>query len=326
MSDVTTVTALTNMKPNSCVPVTCDCPTMWSFVQEQCYLRMTNSTGDFKSAMVKDYETRARRIAGTYARFYLEQEDHGDPKKKGRFYWMALAAFASKTVACTFKDWRVKAQGMATSTTKEGLGKGNFWLFCDIAGWHWYYSRFGSTFEMCRDSRNTNSLDTDVKKQTKAMPWQAEALPKIKNLAVSKEVKLGFEKVKEFEGEAETGQRRKIQMAHLLVIADHEQGVILQPLIYDDKDFAYWVQVQRSAWVNWAAPGLELVFNSACAIDDEKLKSVAPKGTKLEEFRSRMDWIRKAADQFHELMQKRTAYMEGQISTIAGWYNMPDKK
>jgi hypothetical protein len=22
----------------------------------------------------------------------------------------------------------------------DGLGKGNFWLFCDISGWHWYYA------------------------------------------------------------------------------------------------------------------------------------------------------------------------------------------
>ena len=54
-------------------------------------------------------------------------------------------------------------------------------------------------------------------------------------------------------------------MDHLLAIADHEQGVILQPLIYDDPDFVYWLDKQRWPWVRWAVPNLELVFSSACS-------------------------------------------------------------
>ncbi|WP_111640711.1 DUF2515 family protein [Marinimicrobium alkaliphilum] len=52
---------------------------------------------------------RARRIAATYARFYLETEDGGDPSKLGRCYWMALGTFASKTVACLLDTWQLNA-------------------------------------------------------------------------------------------------------------------------------------------------------------------------------------------------------------------------
>ena len=139
MADSTTVEVATNATPNSCVDVQCDCNTMWSMAQQFSYLRLCDDRGAFKASLIKDYAVRARRIAATYARFYLEKEVGGDPAKKGRFYWMALGAFASKTVACTLEAWQVRAQATFMSkTTKEGLGKGNFWLFCDISGWHWY--------------------------------------------------------------------------------------------------------------------------------------------------------------------------------------------
>src|SRR5688572_18652283 len=101
MSDPTTVVAKTNTTAGSCTAVQCDCHTMWSMAQQFAYLRLANETGAFKAQLVKGYSVRARRIAATYARFYLEQEDGGNSALKGRFYWMALGAFASKTVACT---------------------------------------------------------------------------------------------------------------------------------------------------------------------------------------------------------------------------------
>jgi hypothetical protein len=327
VGDPTTTKAPTNAKPGSCVGVQCDCNTMWSFTQQYCYLRLCTNVGNMKAQLVKDYAVRARRISATYARFYLEQEEGGDAAKKGRFYWMALGAFASKTVACTLEDWRVQSQAAVLSEkTKEGLGKGNFWLFCDIAGWHHYYIKYDDTFDMCLDSRNTNTLVPSIKAQTKIMPWSGEALPKVKQLAVSKEIKAGFALVKKYESTTKRELLPDIQFNHLLAIADHEQGVILQPLIYDDADFVYWIKVQRSTWVSWAAPGLELVFSSACSTHKAELKSVAPKETKLENLESRMTWIRDAAMKFHGLMQSDKAYMEGQIGAMAGWAEMPDKK
>jgi hypothetical protein len=320
VTDPTTVNSTTNTKPDSCRDVQCDCNTMWSMAQQFSHLRLSDKTGEFKAQLVADYAVRARRISATYARFYLEQEEGCEESKKGRFYWAALAAFASKTVACTLEAWQVKTQARVLSkTTKEGLGKGNFWLFCDISGWHWYYAKFPKTFELCMDSRTSASFVPTVTAQVKKLPWNGEALPKIKQMAVSKEVKTGFAKVKEFESQTRADVRRLIQMDHLLAIADHEQGVVLQPLIYDDKDFVYWLKMQRSPWVSWASPNLELVFSSACSTDDEALKSVAPKETRLEDFDSRMKWIGQAASKFHDLMRLRPGYMEGEISAMAGW-------
>ena len=325
MADPTTLEVMTNTTPNSCVEVKCDCNTMWSMAQQFSYLRLSDETAPFKSTLVKNYAVRAKRIAATYARFYLELEQGGNVAKKGRFYWMALGAFASKTVACTLELRRLRLQSAAVSSTWEGLGKGNFWLFCDISGWHWYYSMYAGSFDMCLDSRNSDNYVTAVKAQVKKLPWSAEALPKIKKLAVSREIRLGFAKVKEFEDQTDTRRRPAIQLENLLAIADHEQGVILQPLIYDDPDFVYWLELQRNPWVRWASPNLELVFGSECGTDNTVLKSVAPDDTKLENFKSRMKWIGKAAEKFHQLMQEKTAYMEGEIRTMAGWVAMGDK-
>lgn len=299
---------------------------MWSMAQQFSYLRLCDHRGDFKAVLIKDYAVRARRIAATYARFYLEQEVGGQVDKKGRFYWMALGAFASKTVACTLESWQVRTQAtLMSEKTKEGLGKGNFWLFCDISGWHWYYSNHPSSFNACLGSRNSNSYVKAVKQQVAKLPWSASALPKIKYMAVSKEVKAGFDKIKAYELETNSKKKQALQLAHLLDIADHEQGVILQPLIYEDPDFSYWIRFQRNVLVSWATPDLELVFSQACGTDHDQFKSKAPKETELEGFRSRMAWIASAANQFHQLMRTQRSYMENQISSMAGWVNMADK-
>ncbi len=321
-NSTTTVEVMTNRTPNSCVDVHCDCNTMWSLAQQFSTKRLCIETGQHKGQLVEDYVVRAKRIAATYARFYLEQEEGGDPAKKGRFYWMALGAFASKTVACNLEYWRVKI----LKTVKEGLGKGNFWLFCDISGWHWYYSKSPDSFDMCLDSRNAENYVKQVKAQMNHLPWKDKALPAIKNLAVSKEIKAGFAKVKEFEAISNPLKGPKLQLAHLLDIANHEQGVILQPLIYDDPEFAKWTKTQRAWYANWASPPLQLVFTHACDTDKPKLESVAPEGTKLEILESRMTWIKAAANKFHFLMQTETRLMESELNIIAGWVDMPDKK
>lgn len=323
---MTVVEAKTNEKERSCVDAICDCNTMWSFVQEMATARLSEQTGPFKHRLIESYAVRARRIAATYARFYLEQEDGGNPGRKGRFYWMALGAFASKTVACTLESWQVRAQAYFMSErTKEGLGKGNFWLFCDISGWHWYYSKFQGSFDQCISSRDTNNYVPALKATVAKLPWSQEALPKIKYLKVSAEILSAFRKVKEYELASTRKAKDSLQMAHLLDVANHEQGVILQPLIYDDKDFSFWVEAQRFPVISSISPGLELVFNHACQIDDAEHKSVAPSETKLESFSSRMAWIKSAAGQFDKLMKKKESYMETQLRTMAGWACLPDQ-
>jgi hypothetical protein len=313
------VEAMTNTTPNSVVKVTLTCDTMWSLVQQFCYLRLSDATGHFKARLVQDSAVRARRIAAVYARFYLELEDGCKPELQGRFYWMALAAFASKTVACSLETTRVSM----LSAVKDGLGQGNLWLFMDIAGWHHYYCKYGNSFEICRDKRNTNELETAVIKATKTLPWAEQALPRIRHLGVTPEIKKAFALVPQIEKEKDDAIRRAFQLKHLLAIAQHEQERILQPLIYDDPPFKAWVQRQRN--LRWISPALELVFSHECSTDKEELKSVAPSDTELEKLKSRMKWITAAAGQFHKLMDGKKDYMQGEIKTMAGWVNLPDK-
>ncbi|MDO7413057.1 hypothetical protein Q5X48_14695 [Acinetobacter baumannii] len=292
--------------------------------QQFAYMRLCNKKDGNKIVLSKIYNTRAKRIAATYARFYLETEVGGNPKLKGRYYWMALGAFASKTVACSLADPRVAV----LSTVNEGLGKGNFWLFMDIACWHWYWNNYKSSFNICQLQRGADKCVPEVKAVLSKMQWAKEALPKINNLKSNPNIEEGMRKVEEFEN-ATPKSRPVIQWDHLMAIANHEQGNVLQPLIYADKDFSKWVGRQRWPGVKQISPTLKLVFSHACSTDDSRLESVASDDTVLENFASRMKWITSAAEQFHNLMQgtqqqSDITYMENELKTIAGWVDHKD--
>ncbi|MDH4451396.1 MAG: hypothetical protein QE265_12545 [Rhodoferax sp.] len=306
---------------------------MWSEAQEFAYLRLA-STQAFrpnlwglpvvvrgKKHVLTAYNVRARRISATYARFYLETEEGGSLAKKGRFYWMALAAFAAKTVACGLEDARV---GLL-ATVVDGLGKGNMWLFYDIAPWHWMHTNDPQCLTKYENTRSDTNLVPALVAATQAMPWAAQALPKIGHFKTNAHIHRAFEKVREIEGlPIDDKGRPKAQLEHLFAIAEHEQKIVLQPLIYADEDFAWWLRQQRKAWINWASPTLELVFAAACTTDDPELKSVAPQDTVLEDFKSRFAWIQSATKTFHDLMQRKQPYMEGELQTMASWVTLND--
>lgn len=337
MSDETTVTAITNDRPNSCVDVKCQCPTMWSLSQQFCYLRLSNRKSDKSNRLINFFPARARRIAATYARFYLEQEEHGDPRKKGRYYWMALGAFASKTVACSMETLQLSTRA-AGDTVRSGLGKGNFWLFNDIAAWHWYHNFDAESFDTCLEKRDVDTYVDKVKAQLHKMPWADEALPKIKNLKYTKQVGDAFDYVKKFEATVSKERQRSYQFENLMALARHEQRNILQPLIYNGEDFKWWVQVQRGGadvgkWTwghavgiatSWMAPKLKVAFVAACDADLPEFEDVAPENTKLEDYDSRMTWITAVAEKFHGLMIRYPGKMEAELSTIAGWVGTQD--
>lgn len=230
----------TNQDQNSCTTVDLDCDHMWSLAQQFVYSRLAQKKGNGKIALIDSYYARAQRIAATYARFYLETEIGGNPMLKGRYYWMALGAFASKTVACSLADPRV----LAIPIVNINLAKGNFWLFMDIAPWHWYWSNHKNSFSKCQKERGANQCVTQVKAVLTDLPWAKESLPKIQNFKSNDNIKKGMEKVKEFEDKPQT-LRPKIQLNNLLAIAKHEQGNVLQPLIYDNSDFSKWIERQR---------------------------------------------------------------------------------
>lgn len=77
----------------------------WEVQQQEAMMRVSNLQDKRKNLykLEPGYEARARRIASVYAKIYLEQENHGNKDLIGRYYWMGLGAFASKTVAAIFK-------------------------------------------------------------------------------------------------------------------------------------------------------------------------------------------------------------------------------
>ncbi|BEV17360.1 hypothetical protein HBDW_41480 [Herbaspirillum sp. DW155] len=311
------VQSQTNTIENSKKELKCDCTLMWSMIQEMSTKRLCRLHGRNEGSIIPIYSDRARRISASYARFYLETEDYGDPTKKGRFYWMALGAFASKTVACSLDDGRV----VIANPVFQGLAKGNLWLFYDISGWHWYYTRFHKSFDDCVRCRDASGYIKPVKDQVANYPWKDDALAKIKNMSICDYIISGFNLVKQIEASRPGSRQEELKMAHLLAIANHEQKVILQPLIYQDKCFSFFVGMQRWPVVDMVSPELKLAFTSACDTKDAQKKSLASGSTILEDFESRMNWITEAARRFHFLMQNEKQYMERELHAMAGWVN-----
>jgi hypothetical protein len=123
------------------------------------------------------------------------------------------------------------------------LGKGNLWLFYDIAPWHWMHSNHPDDLTLCMETRSAtdSGMMKQVKQQLDAMPWAKEALPKIGNLKANEFIRQGFALVRDIEALAVTDPNRlKKQLLHLMAIANHEQGKVLQPLIYEDEVFSAW--------------------------------------------------------------------------------------
>lgn len=316
-----------NDKPSKTEKVICDCGLLWSLAHQFTYLRLSDKKAENEYELVDLFAARAKRIAATYARFYLETEDGGDVNKVGRYYWMALGAFASKTVGCLLDSWQLNAMYIAFKTIPRGLGQGNLWLFTDIAASHWFYNHYRGNFQegmMCGKNRHVNDLVDDVKTITNDLPWANKSISKINNFKPSKDIIDGFKWIKKVEEEKNIKKRRKFQLEQVLSIANHEQGAVLQPLIYDNPDFSGWAKRQRSVWIRWMSPTYQLTFTHACNIDEAELKSVAPDDLIIEDLHSRMDWIGKAADKFHDLMITKNGYMTQEIKTMAGWVNSAD--
>ena len=337
----------TAQKPGQEETITLDCNYLWSKSHAFCYKRLSDKTKGTAGTydFVDLYEARAKRIAATYARFYLELEEGGDKDKIGRYYWMALGAFASKTVSCLLENLRVQLSyaggAVMTVFNKEfsdeyldmheignGLGKGNLWLFIDIASSHWLYNNHPEHFSegmQCEINRDSSALHAAIQTTTDGLPWATETLPKLNNLEPSGDIIEGFKKVVEFEKATDKKRRPKIQLESLLAIAEHEQGAILQPLIYEDPQFSDWCKAQREWWIlNLVSPAYKLVFARACDTKKPELQSIAPNSMSVENYDSRMNWIEKAALQFHDLMQNKTSYMHQELQHIATWKNKSD--
>lgn len=335
MSTAPIATFSTNAQSRSVCEESLACDKLWAMGQEAAIGRLSVETRSFfstaaKQELVADFAARAARIAATYARFYLEQEEGGKPHLKGRFYWMGLAAFASKQVKCGL-DFIPSEPYLTLATPpiaqpplrigKNALGKGNFWLFQDIFVWHWFYSLYPTQFEECAPERNAQDCVPQVKTNIDSLPWAGEALPIINNLQVTNEVTKAFKLIKAFEGMPNNSRRREVQLNSLMDIADHEQRKILQPLIYENYAFELVLDAQALAEALPFVPLRVAAFGTACDIENPELRVQMTEG-KLYAEDDRMEFIGRIAKQYHKLMGKRNLYMEDTLATIATWQNI----
>jgi len=291
--------------------------------------------------LVADFSVRAARIAAAYARFYLELEPGCNPALKGRFYWMGLAAFASKQVMCGL-DFIKSAENFVSKGTvpisaadraasavqaavdvplsipKKSLGKGNFWLFQDIYVWHWFYANHPDQFETCAAERNAAIYPAKAKASLGEMPWSAEVLGVINNFGITEYVRGGFQQISKFEVTSDKRSRRAAQLSSLMNIADHEQRMILQPLIYENVLFRGVLTVQQKMEFIPGIPKRLAAFSTACDVEDEELKVQMEEGDLYDE-NDRMAFISEIAKVFHKLMSNKAEYMEAQIFAISRW-------
>lgn len=274
----------TNKRENSCTPVTCGCPLWFELHQQTAIKLLSNHTKDNKYKLEPGYEARAKRIAAIYAHLFLETlvlDDKAHPKQpikfgntnlRGRFYWMGLGAFASKTMAMVFGAWRTTgayafnwiAEFYSILTTTEKahvqhsintLAKGNLWLAMDIIPWHLAWAQDKVSFEKCINSRDLSKF-TNLKPAIDSLPWASSVPSKINNLRATQQIGKAFnthlkEIEKIFNDPKNITEHKKFTaaakplLAHLMQIAVQEQKNILQKICWSDPKLRQNVRLQR---------------------------------------------------------------------------------
>lgn len=354
----------TNQNENSCTTAQCDCKTFYELHQQTAIKLLSNHVKDNHYKLEPGYEARARRIAAIYAKTFLETGYYGNSNLVGRFYWMGLGAFASKTMAMVFKANR-SVLGYNSSDAIEVvyiggtlnireslnvLAKGNLWLAMDIIPWHLAWAQDKEGFKKCMNSRDFKEFK-NLKPAIDSLPWSG-SVPKIlsfkgKQLGVTTEIDIAFNThLKEIErifnnSEYKTEDTRFKKAAtplfdHLMQIAIQEQKNILQKICWSDQALRDNVKAQRGFFTSMVAIDQTLGLSSDIKVGDlkdrrkkeydvKKLKedpwSTPPEGTIVENYNSRMVWIKKAAEKYHLLMQDGAgrAFLKKELGVIAGW-------
>ncbi|WP_065501334.1 DUF2515 family protein [Burkholderia stabilis] len=373
-------TDTTNPNSNTCVDTHCNCKIIWSLAQQYAMAQLDtrtpilkDGTPDYRfsshtisdtkiepgdaSFVGKNYGARARRVASSYARMFLEDFHLGEKEKVGRFYWTGLGAFAAKQVSANIESWQVdKVPGMGI--VHEGLGKGNLWIYNDLLPWCYGYAADPVAFQDCAKQRDSQTFDSTVQKNLMRQQWADEVVKKcpviieasasmddagsgkpigkdVENPGYFKwteRVSIGFDLVKQWEETTNEKKKASFAFNHLWVMAQHEQGEVLQGVIYNDKAFIGKLSFQRTMdhatssdkW--WAAPArafhalippLQLSFTAQNETSDMQYRSNAPKDLILEDYVPRMAWIKDTGKLFHFLMQKQRTYMLSELKSIA---------
>lgn len=354
----------TNQNENSCTTAQCDCKTFYELHQQTAIKLLSNHVKSNHYKLEPGYEARARRIAAIYAKTFLEIGYYGNSNLVGRFYWMGLGAFASKTMAMVFKANR-SVLGYNSSDAIEVvyiggtlnireslnvLAKGNLWLAMDIIPWYLAWAQDKESFKKCINSRDLSKF-TNLKPAINSLPW-ASSVPKIlsfkgKQLGVTTEIDNAFNThLKEIEKifnnpEYKTEDTRFKKAAtplfdHLMQIAIQEQKNILQKICWSDQALRDNVKAQRGFFTSMVAIDQTLGLSSDIKVGDlkdrrkkeydvKKLKedpwSTPPKGTIVEDYDSRMAWIKEAARKYHRLMLDEFGrkFLKKELGVIASW-------
>ncbi|MCA7887336.1 hypothetical protein LGM58_29550 [Burkholderia contaminans] len=240
----------------------------------------------------------------------------------------------------------------------EGLGKGNLWIYNDLLPWCYGYAADPVMFQDCAKQRDSRKFDPAVQNNLMRQQWAAEVVPKCpvyieasanmddagsgNSIDLKSEknghfqwtprVAIGFDLVKQWEETTNEKKKATFAFNHLWVMAQHEQGEVLQDLIYNDKAFIRRLLVQRISgkltdpdqWWNYPLhpfnamiPPLQLSFTAQNETSDMQYRSNAPKDLILEDYPQRMAWIKDTGKLFHFLMQKKREYMLGELKGIA---------
>lgn len=353
----------TNAKENSKVEKHLNCNQVWSMYQQSCYVYLSNklpqqsNVDSPKFRLEESYLARAQRIAAEYATIYLESHGRNDDRNKmGRFYWMGLGAFASKTVAQTFNNPDVIGLYLATQKMLESsyrdlnagkainiFAKGNLWLFMDIAPWHYAWRASPQTFKDCSKQRNSDQYEPKVKSAFKSLPWASTAIPQVQNFKVTNYVEKAFSLLPGIESKASqiytnNNDVASDQKKHLLYLASQEQIHILQNICWNHPWMVSGAKLSRMS----VAPKQYISFDSfitpTLQNQTKKAKvthqliedpySYAPKELIAEDKDSRMKWINDVAKKYHNLMQDENSriYMHNQLKIISGWRNVKGSK
>lgn len=284
-------TSVTNIKEQSCSIAKCDCVKTWELGQQYAIQLLSDKKDNNNYKLEPGYEARAKRCAAIYAQIYLESLG-GKPNLKGRYYWMGLGAFASKTVAAVFNDMVTQAGHSADQIVKlismgkydlEGFGisgvhtfaKGNLWLFMDIAVWHFVWNMSPKDFEYCHAQRDTRKY-IHIQQPFNNLPW-VKSVGKLNYLQTTTQIQGAFlvnlkniEKI--FQSNNDTRQEKfnkssKELYSHLMNIAVQEQYNILQKIVWNESNVQKGAQQQRK----FGLPKAQLILSSDYSIGQDKV-------------------------------------------------------
>lgn len=384
-----TVTSTTNPTPETCCDLKCDCRTIWTLAQQYAMRQIVthppvaSDVPDYRDharcvpnaqpdklppEFLSNFAVRARRIAASYAAMFLEHGSHGNKDQIGRFYWLGLGAFAAKQVAVTL-EWPV-IRASKFSWMYKLLGQGNLWLYNDILPWFYGYALDASSFDVCAKQRHSAEFIEPVATNFQRQIDYETAIPLTPTerdgesgdinrgktagyLKWTPLVQKGFDYVKRWEAAITQSDKQRFALNHLFAIAQHEQGEVLQGLIYDRILFKAGlftqgellkkrptdnaiiailqgpsgiIQLEASILARTLIPSLELVFSADDFTSSPEFKS-APKNENiaLYNYRERMIWITDAASTYDKLMRNYAAEMRNELEKIARFSDLPDK-